>query len=64
MIDNCGLIELCNFGGSMSKRNRKWAKLDWALVNKIFLQHFNLASVEYRARKSSDHKPMILRNVP
>lgn len=42
-IDNCGIVELKDVGGSMSWFNghaghtRKWAKLDRALVNLLFL---------------------------
>lgn len=38
----------------------KWAKLDRALANTTFMNFFPLGSMHYLARKSSDHKPMLI----
>lgn len=65
-IDTYVVVELKLFGGSMTwtngqaDRNRKWGKLDRALVNLPFLHSFNQVNVDYLAQKSSNHKPMLL----
>lgn len=41
-------------------RNRKWAKLDRALVNIQFVNQFCSARLEYLMRRTSDHKPMLI----
>lgn len=39
---------------------RKWAKLDWVLVNVPFINLFQSMRLEYLARETSDHKLMML----
>lgn len=59
-IDSCGLDELKSDGSNMFWTNgheggsRKWA-------NVTFMNSFGLGSLQYLARKTSDHKPMLLK---
>lgn len=60
-IDQCGVLDLKMFGGNMISTNGQNGRNGkWALVNLPFLQHLTSARLEYMARKSFDHKPMIL----
>lgn len=47
------------FSGHESQ-SRKWAMLDRALVNVQFINEFHAVKFEYLARKTSDHKPIML----
>lgn len=65
-IDMCSAVELKTFGCNITwtngqeGRNRQLVKLDWTLVNLHFLHNFKSARVDHLARKSFDHKPMLL----
>ncbi|XP_042988592.1 uncharacterized protein LOC122316118 [Carya illinoinensis] len=66
-IDTCGLKEVKHHGNLLSWCNgkegkpRKWARLDWALMNVVFSARFNKSKLEYAKRKSSNHSPLVLR---
>ncbi|XP_077251745.1 uncharacterized protein LOC143890965 [Tasmannia lanceolata] len=65
-INNCSLADLRSIGHPLSWSNRaslserKYARLDRALINDIWLQDYPLASAEYRAPGISDHSPIVI----
>ncbi|XP_077252323.1 uncharacterized protein LOC143891665 [Tasmannia lanceolata] len=65
-IYNCCLANLRSIGHSLSWNNRatmserKYARLDRALVNDLWLQDFPLGFAEYRPPGISDHSPIIV----
>ncbi|XP_077248649.1 uncharacterized protein LOC143888187 [Tasmannia lanceolata] len=65
-INNCSLADLRSIGHPLSWNNRatrtgrKFAILDRALINDIWLQNHPLAFAEYRAPGISDHSPIVV----
>ncbi|XP_009788948.1 uncharacterized protein [Nicotiana sylvestris] len=68
-ISNCGLIDMgyngSNYTWCNNRRSGKkiWKRLDRIFVNDLWDQLFQRTSVSHLARTSSDHRPLLMKNL-